>query len=98
MNDLLDFRSVDDRVRGEQPPSAVKSVRVAKLELIRVAREENLRKIFPATIEPGPQLPLPDFRRHRRPVVFVCVTRTLRAIPEVLCVHLDNVTRGLPAD
>ena len=51
MNDLLDFRSVDDRVKDEQPPSAVKSVRIAKLELIRVAREENLRKIFPATIE-----------------------------------------------
>jgi hypothetical protein len=53
MKDLLDFRSVDDRVREETPPSAVKSVRVAKLELIRVAREENLRKIFPAMIESG---------------------------------------------
>jgi hypothetical protein len=42
---------VDDRVL-EAPPSAVTAIRIKKLELIRVSREENLRKIFP-TIEDG---------------------------------------------
>jgi hypothetical protein len=42
---------VDDQV-DQAPDSAAAAIRIAKLELIRVSREENLRRIFPK-IEPG---------------------------------------------
>ncbi len=51
MNELLDFTTIDDRVPVETA-SAVKSIRLAKLELLRVSREENLKRLFPATLEP----------------------------------------------
>jgi len=38
--------AVEDQIE-EAPESAAVAIRIAKLELIRVAREENLRKIFP---------------------------------------------------
>jgi hypothetical protein len=51
-NSLFDLKSfnLEDSVNDqiETPaPSAVTAVRIAKLELIRVAREKNLRAIFP---------------------------------------------------
>jgi hypothetical protein len=38
---------VNDRIETA-PASAVTAIRIKKLELIRVSREENLRKLFPA--------------------------------------------------